>query len=62
MDHNTTLPKSSIVMTDQLELNALADLEDLYTEDLDNYFKSLTQHLPTSPPIQHTTFKPKSIW
>lgn len=62
IDLNTTSSTFSSIRMDQLELNALADLEDLYTGDLDNYVELLRQHLPTSPPIQHTTFKPKSIF
>lgn len=38
------------------------DLEDLYTEDPDDYAELLTQHLSTSPPIQHTKFRPISIF
>ncbi|PIO39511.1 hypothetical protein AB205_0069860 [Aquarana catesbeiana] len=41
------------------ELIALDHLEDLY---IDDQIESLTQHPPTSPPILHTKFKPKSIF
>lgn len=44
------------------ELRALDQLEDLYTEDLDDFAESLTQHLSPSSPIQHTKFRPKSIF
>lgn len=60
---NSIIPsESSTAMIDPLEFNALEDLEDLYTEDLDDYFEALTQHQSTSPPIRHTKFKPKSIF
>lgn len=40
---NSIIPsESSTAMIDPLEFNALEDLEDLYTEDLDDYFEALT--------------------
>lgn len=48
---------------DSLDAVYLAHLEDLYTDlDEDEYYMllALTQHPPTSPPVQHTNFHPKS--
>lgn len=44
------------------DLTALLHLEQLYTEDEDLYVEFLSQHLPTSPPVSHTSLHPPSIF
>lgn len=47
---------------DETDQPALAQLEELYAENFNADLEWLTQHCPTSPPVRHTTLRPKSIF
>lgn len=47
--------------SDSLELNILKDLYNLES-DYEDEDMLLTQHLSTSPPVQHSKFRPKSVF
>lgn len=55
-------PISHSETSDSPELSILKELYNMESEDEDEDLFLLTQHLPTSPPVQHSKFRPKSVF